>query len=74
MTNGACNKMLGKIGNPNTRGFSIANFKEIIKIPETNYQGGSSHKKHRTRKNKKSNTYKTKKYRTYKTKKIKNKK
>jgi hypothetical protein len=69
MTNGACNKMLGKIGNPNTRGFSIANFKEIIKIPETNYLGGSSHKKHRTSKNKK---IRTKKH--TKTKRNKNKK
>jgi hypothetical protein len=59
MTNGACNKIKGKEGDPGNLSMSIANFKEIIKIPETEFQGGS-HKKNRTQKRK------TKKQRTKK--------
>ena len=49
MTNGACNKIKGKEGDPGNLSMSIANFKEIIKIPETEFQGGS-HKKLRAKK------------------------
>ena len=48
MTNGACNKIKGKEGDPGNLSMSIANFKEIIKIPETEFQGGS-HKKRKNR-------------------------
>jgi hypothetical protein len=63
MTNGVCNKISGKIGDPKTGAFSIANFKEIIKIPESNFQGGSNkkHKKSKTKKHKKLITRKHKK-------------
>ena len=80
--NGACNKIYGIKEKPNTVGFSIADFKEIIKIPETNFQGGSLYKKNKTRKNKKhrtkyhkktkNNKNKNKNKKTKKTKKTKN--
>ena len=63
MTNGACNRLTGKMNTPNINGMSIANFKEIIKIPESNFQGGSNkkHKKSKTKKHKKLRTRKHKK-------------
>ena len=64
MTNGVCNRLIGKMNTPNINGMSIANFKEIIKIPESNFLGGNSNKKH-----KKSKTKKHKKLRTIKHKK-----
>ena len=86
MTNGACNKIAGKIGNPNNTAMSIANFKEIIKIPEIKFQGGSSniknikniknktkkHKKLKNKKHKKTKRNKNKKSSKSKSKTMKN--
>jgi len=77
MTNGACNKISGKVGNPNNTAMSIANFKNIIQIPETKFQGGSSniknkkHKKNKTKKHKKSRSKKHKKTKRNKKQKLK---
>jgi hypothetical protein len=72
MTNGPCNIISGKIGNPNNGAFSIGNFKSIIEIPTSKFLEGGSNKKHKqysknrkTKKHKQSKQSKTKKHKQY---------
>lgn len=63
MKNGACNKIFGQKGIPSTAGFSIANFKEIIKIPDSIFENvakGRNTKDRNTKDRNKKN--KTRKY------------
>ena len=53
MTNGACNKIAGKEGTVNITAFSIGNFKNIIKMPESSFKGGISFKGGKSFNNKK---------------------
>uniref|UniRef100_A0A6C0IFG8 Uncharacterized protein n=1 Tax=viral metagenome TaxID=1070528 RepID=A0A6C0IFG8_9ZZZZ len=63
MTNGACNKIAGKEGNPNIMAFSIANFKSIIQIPETKFLQGGTKRTKKTKKRKPNKTKITKNHR-----------
>jgi hypothetical protein len=69
MTNGACNKLTGKEGNPNTTALSIANFKKILELKQ---KGGF--KRNKTRKHKKILNKKIKKTKNHKIKKSKKEK
>ena len=69
MTNGPCNIISGKMGNPNNGALSIGNFKSIIEIPTAKFLEGGSNKKHKqssknrkTKKHKQSKQSKTKKH------------
>ena len=69
MTNGPCNIISGKMGNPNNGALSIGDFKSIIEIPAAKFLEGGSNKKHKqssknrkTKKHKQSKQSKTKKH------------